>query len=458
MVGWHFRYVSPLLTRLANRPEDYFDHPFKWGEVVHASDRDAYHAWRRRLLTSTDTDDELQYRVAAAGGAVRWVRDRLQVVRDASGRPTRLDGCLVDFTEQREAEEALRKNEQRFRALVEKSRDGILLMDEHGVIRYATPAVQPILGYDSGQAVGRDAFAFVHPDDLPRARELFTYILSHAGEDVADTFRAVAANGAVRAIEMNACNRLADPSVRAVVVNYRDVTEREAAAHALGRQHALLEGLFASVPDIVCYKDRELKFLGGNRAFEELAGQPVASLIGRTCDDIFPGGWADRLRVAEACVLASGDTIRGKEWVAYPDRRQALLDIAISPLRGDDGTPTGLIVTGRDVTEQTHLEEQLRQSQKLEALGRLAGGIAHDFNNQLTVILGNLELARVGAARRNCPACSPRASVPLNRPPTSPDSCSGSHAENRCGPPPLISMRLPKKRSHYCAARSTRGS
>jgi hypothetical protein len=399
MVGWQFRYVSPLLARLANRAPEYFDHPFRWAEVVHPSDRDGYHTWLRRLLTGKDTEAELQYRVQATDGAVRWVRDRLQVVRDASGRPTRLDGCLVDFTEQRQAEEALRQNEQRFRALVEKSRDGVLLVDERGVIRYATPAVSAILNYEPDDVTGKNLFDLIHPDDRKEALRRFAQALTHPGEDIPHAFRAARPDGSLRVIEMNACNRMADPSVRAVVVNYRDVTERDAAARALARQHALLEGLFASVPDIVCYKDRELKFLGGNPAFEQLAGRPVASVIGRTCDDVFPQGWADRLRAAESRVLATGETVRGKEWVAYPDGRQALLDIAVSPLRGDDGTPAGLIVTGRDVTEQSRLEEQLRQSQKLEAVGRLAGGIAHDFNNLLTVILGNLELVRVGAGR-----------------------------------------------------------
>src|SRR5581483_3019622 len=99
----------------------------------------------------------------ATDGAVRWVRDRLRVVREGSGRPTRLDGCLVDVTEQRQAEEAVRQNEQRFRALVEKSRDGIMLIDERGIIRYTSPASRVTLGYDPAELAGKDGFAFVHP-------------------------------------------------------------------------------------------------------------------------------------------------------------------------------------------------------------------------------------------------------------------------------------------------------
>jgi PAS domain S-box-containing protein len=395
--GWQFRYVAPLLARIAGRGPEFFDHPFKWAEVIHPLDRDAYRAALRKLIVG-GTEIEQVYRVQAPDGAQRAVRDRLHVVRDAGGRPVRLDGCVTDVTEQRRAEEALRQSEERFRALVEKSRDGILLVDERSVILYATPAVRTILGRDPAEVVGRPALDFVHADDLPAARKRLAYCLSRPGEDVPFTFRGIAADGSTRLVEMNGVNRLADPSVRAVVVNYRDVTDRDTAVRELAAQHALLEGLFASVPDIVVYKDRAGRFLGANPAFEALAGRPSAELVGMHCQDIFADEWAERVRAAEEAVLATGRTGRGKEWVTYADGRKVLLDIALAPLRSDDGTTIGLIITGRDVTEHDRLEEELRQSHKLEALGRLAGGIAHDFNNLLTVVLGNLELVRSGAA------------------------------------------------------------
>ncbi len=396
--GWQFRYVSPLLARLAGRPAEYFDHPFKWAEVVHPSDREAYRLGLRSLMTGTAEDAEMLYRVTALDGAVRWVRDRLQVIRDASGRPIRLDGCLVDVTEQRQAEEALRQSEQRFRALVEKSRDGIFLIDERGVIRYATAAVRQSLGYQPSELLGREIFSLIDPEDQPATRKTLAQTLQRPGEDFQFFFRAKALDGSCRLVEVNACNRLDDPSVRAIVINFQDVTEQADATREIARQHALLQGLFASVPDIICYKDRDLRFLGGNPAFEQLAGRPISEIIGKHCSDLFHGDWAQRLLSIESSILTTGKTIRVKDWVPFPDGRKALLDISISPLYGSDGEPSGLIIVGRDVTEQNRLEEELRQSHKLEAVGRLAGGIAHDFNNLLTVILGNLELVRSGAA------------------------------------------------------------
>ena len=152
--------------------------------------------------------------------------------------------------------------------------------------------------------------------------------------------------------------------MRAVVVNYRDVTEREHAAAELARHDALLGGLFDSIPDVICYEGRDLKFLGGNPAFEELAGRPMAEMLGLGCEDIFQDEWASRLRAAEREVLASGRTLPTRDWVTYPDGRKALLDILLTPLCDAEGRPLGLIVVGRDVTEQDRLEEHLRQAQK----------------------------------------------------------------------------------------------
>jgi two-component system, cell cycle sensor histidine kinase and response regulator CckA len=394
--GWQFRYVSPLMARLAGRAADQLDHPFRWAELVHPADRDAYRAALRKLVVE-GTELEQSYRLQATEGT-RWVTERLQVVRDASARPVRLDGCLVDVTDRRRTEDALRQSEERFRALVEKSRDCVFLVDDRGTILYSAGSVKAVLGFAPRELVGIDSFGLIVPDDLPLARKRFAVVLARPGEDVAASFRVRTASGAVRLIELLAVNRLADPSVKAVVVNFRDVTEREASARALAKQHELLAGLFASVPDVLVYKDREGLFLGGNAAFEELAGRPITELIGKHCKDVFLDEWAQRLRVAEDRVLATGETLRGKEHITYPDGREVLLDVALAPLVGDDG-PDGLILVGRDVTSQERMQEELRQAHKMEAVGRLAGGIAHDFNNLLTVVLGNLELIRTGAAK-----------------------------------------------------------
>lgn len=240
--GWQFRYVSPLLSALASRPPEYLDHPFKWAEVIHPGDRERYRVAVRRLLTGNESEVEQLYRVPTDKGSVRWVRDRLQVIRDASGRPVRLDGCVADVTAQREAEDAVRQSERRFRALVEKGGDGIVLVDEKATILYASPSVRTISGYDPNALIGRDGFGLIVPEETAAAHKLIRDSIKRPGEDLPWRGRMYAADQSVQLIELNVCNRLDDPSVRALVVNYRDVTERIRLEEAL-RQAAKMEAI-----------------------------------------------------------------------------------------------------------------------------------------------------------------------------------------------------------------------
>src|SRR6185437_3302309 len=145
LAGWEFRYVSPLLASIAGRA---IDRPFRWAEAIYSPDRNRYLRSIRKLLSSSEAETEQVYRVVAASGAVRWVRDRLQVVRDSSGCPIRLNGSIADVTRQRAIEHAVRQSERRFRALVEKGGDGIVLLDYAARVLYASPSVQTISGHD----------------------------------------------------------------------------------------------------------------------------------------------------------------------------------------------------------------------------------------------------------------------------------------------------------------------
>jgi PAS domain S-box-containing protein len=273
--GWLFRYVSPLLSAIAERPPEFFDHPLKWADVVHPNDRERYRTAFRRLLTGTKADFELMYRVSTPGGATRHVRDRLLVIRDKSGRPVRLDGCVADVTAQHEAEELVRQSERRFRALVEKSGDGILLIDEKAVILYASPSVRAISGYDPKELIGRDGFGLVVPEEVESARRLVRDAIKWPGENIPWRGRVFTADGRIQILELNACNRLRDPSVRAIVVNYRDVTERVHLEEAL-RQAAKMEAIGRLAGGVAHDFNNLLTIMLGNLELVRAGGQPPA--------------------------------------------------------------------------------------------------------------------------------------------------------------------------------------
>ena len=159
-------------------------------------------------------------------------------VRDASGKIIGASTIARDITERNQMQEQLRASEKRFRALIEKSSDAIVLVDTNGVLLYVSPSTTRLLGYTPDELVGRSAFELIHPEDVETIAHALVAIVQEPGKGPKAEFRARHQNGSWRWIEAIGTNLLADPSVGAIVSNFRDITERK---QAWERQHLLNE-------------------------------------------------------------------------------------------------------------------------------------------------------------------------------------------------------------------------
>ncbi|MGN6696202.1 MAG: putative bifunctional diguanylate cyclase/phosphodiesterase, partial [Aquihabitans sp.] len=174
------------------------------------------------------------------------------LVRTADGTPRYFISHVQDITERRatidalaSAHEALRASQQRFAALVERSTDIICIIDEQGCIAYHSPAAERLLGYPPGSWLGTPFTAVVHPEDQAGINETFRRLVLEPTHVPLTEVRVTTADGEWRHVEISASNRLADPAVRGIVANVRDVTERAEAASRLAWQafHDSLTGL-----------------------------------------------------------------------------------------------------------------------------------------------------------------------------------------------------------------------
>ena len=136
-----------------------------------------------------------------------------------------------DITARRDAEDAVRQSELRFRALVQNGSDVIAVLEQDGRLRFASPAAERILGHSP--QLGTSVFDLIHPDDLPRIADAFTGAVDTPGITLPADLRLRTADGGWREVEAVANNLLADESVHGIVVNVRDVTERRAAERSL---------------------------------------------------------------------------------------------------------------------------------------------------------------------------------------------------------------------------------
>ncbi|MCM3871116.1 MAG: PAS domain S-box protein [Pyrinomonadaceae bacterium] len=220
-------YASPAYESVWGRTREslYSDHQ-TFIDSIHPEDRQRVVDF---LAEVPQQGFQLEYRILRPDGQVRWIWDRGFPIEDESGRVYRLAGLAEDITERKMAEQTLRSTEQHFRALIEKSSDAISLCGPDGTIMYASPSTPQVLGFTPDELVGLNVFDVVHPDDRAMLARHMSELVGCPGISIRMESRVRHKDGSWRWLEGTQRNLLEEPSVGAIVYNYRDISGRKQA-------------------------------------------------------------------------------------------------------------------------------------------------------------------------------------------------------------------------------------
>lgn len=227
------RFDDRKATMLGYSP-DRFHHFTDFTALVHPDDLEPVMQAMRDHLSGREARYHGDYRIRAATGDYQWFRDVGGITRrHPDGSPGTVTGIVIDITAAKEAEDAIRATETRFRALIQNSSDLIRILDADGRILYESPSAERILGYPEGSLLGTDPLELVHPDDLERVRNDLKEVYERTNPGIPTEFRIRKADGEYLWVDTIGTNLLDVPGVNGVVVTTRPIQQRKEAEQAL---------------------------------------------------------------------------------------------------------------------------------------------------------------------------------------------------------------------------------
>jgi PAS domain S-box-containing protein len=392
---------------LVNRPF----HRFVKSEL-----QDAFHRHRREALESS-RKQTCELELKRNDGA--FFHAQLHSISvDIEGQRS-IRTVVTDITERKQMERKLEESERLYRAIGESINYGVWVCAPDGRNIYASESFLKMVGLTQEECSSFGWGDVLHPDDAERTiaawkeciRTEGIWDMEHRFRGVDGQYHYVLARGVpVRDehgqitcwaginLDIDHLKQMQEDlrqSRDELELRVRERTQELQKSGEISRaQHMEIEAYYNMTPIGLCILSKELRFVRVNERLSEIDGLPVSVHLGRTIREVVPAV-ADMAEETARRVIETGEPVSNVEFTGETADRPGIsrtIRATWFPLKDAHGQIASIGVMAEEITEQRRLEEQLRQSQKMEAIGTLAGGIAHDFNNLLAAIIGFAEM------------------------------------------------------------------
>ncbi|MGI9457159.1 MAG: PAS domain S-box protein, partial [Aeoliella sp.] len=365
-----------------------------WLEAVHPEDRTRVSAlWEKTIAEGIDYEVELRYRMA--DGHYRWHLARARKFTGLDGQTDYWFGVSAEV----ELENSSRQEVQfKAQAVLDTAVDGIITIDERGIVESLNPAATRMFGYAEQEVLGNNVNMLM-PESMADEHDSYIANYLRSGEKkiigIGREVEGRRKDGSLFPLEL---------AVSEVVIDQRrfftgvvhDITARKAANEAFEREHEFNELIIETTPNIVLVLDTSGNIVRFNRYLELLSGKRLEDVKGKAWFDTFlPERDHERIRQLFATAVGGAPTRGHVNPIMTADGKELEIEWYDAPLHDHSGALVGLLCAGVDITELKSARSELAKSERLAAVGQMLSATAHESRNALQRIKAGIDLLKL---------------------------------------------------------------
>ncbi len=297
-------------------------------------------------------------------------------IMDEYGEVKRLAVYSYDITDFKKAVEAVKESEEKFRALIENSSDGVFIINKNGIIEYSTLTIENVLGYKPEEVSGKSFFDYILNDDIAKVKKDLNKIFTETYYKEVMEFRSLHKDGKWRYIEAIGKNLFNNPVINGVVITFRDITERKLAVEKLN----IYKHIVSSSSDQMAFINKDYEILAVNDSFHKAFKDINDSIVGKKLDEIF-GNEEFNDSLKEQCKKCfSGIETSFEKWYDFPILGKKYIIFSLYPYIENIEHITGIVINIRDITERVQMEMDIvnLQEKEQQKIGiELHDGLSH---------------------------------------------------------------------------------